>query len=448
MRIINLKIMASILLSFAVTTNVFAEDKLSDPTFILINSKAYGLYLKGNYNSAFAVYKKGLGLYPQSPSLYDGIGAVYLKKRQFDKAYENFNTASQHDTSNSLYKIHAQDSIYKSHLNKLNTARYLISSAFTFSSNNPVILSNFKNIRENKLHSLEMIYYVCQNPNDLNLSKGNQAFWKREFNKAEQFYQKSIKLRPKNYEAFNNLGLVYLETTATNKAIDNFKKAANLNPKLTQSYNNLGVAYIRLNKFNEANKNFDISIKIDTDYFPAYNNKAVCLIKSIFENIDDSIRYLETIVKLEPSNILAKQSLCQFLLLNESYNAAIAVYKTGLEITQDNFSFLKQYADCLYAAGQYQEAINYYKTAITINAGNSDIFVNMAKAQGKNGNNPDAFTSYKTSLRINPKNANAYKYFGLYLIDQKRKAEAKGLLRKYIQLSPKSYDYPYIKKLI
>ncbi|MDD3013873.1 MAG: tetratricopeptide repeat protein [Candidatus Gastranaerophilales bacterium] len=447
MKLFNIIILA-IVLSFTITANVFADDNISDFNLVSINAKAYGLYLKGNYDFSFAVYKKGLNLYPHSASLYDGIGAVYIKKQQFGQAYKNFNKASLLDTSNSLYKIHAQDSIYKSYINKLNQSRYLFSNAFMLSPLNPVIQKNFENIRKQKHRSLEMIYYVIQNPKDLNLSRGNEAFWKKEFNKAQKFYQKSIKLRPKNYEAFNNLGLVYLETTAINKAVENFKKAANLNPKLAQAYNNLGIAYSKLNKFNEANKNFDMSIKTGKNYFPAYNNKAVCQINSIFENIDPSIRYLETIVKLEASNILAKQSLGQFLLLNESYNAAIIVYKSGLELAYNNFNFLKQYADCLYAAGQYQEAVNYYKKAISINAENSDIFVNLAKAQGKNGDNYDAFVSYQTSLRINPKNANAYKYFGLYLLGQKRKAEAKGILQKYIQLSPKSYDCLYISKLI
>jgi len=456
LKLFNLKIIASILISVVISASALADDKLSDesvqsksdPLLVSINAKAYGFYLKKNYNSAFAVYKKGLQMYPYSASLYDGIGAVYLKKNQYGQAYENFNTASQLDTSNSLYKIHAHESIYRSYITKFNLARYLISKAFILSPNNPVILDNFKSIQENKFHFLEMVYYVCQNPKDLNLSKGNEAFWKNNYNKAEQFYQKSIKLRPKNYEAFNNLGLVYLETSEISSAIDNFKKAANLNPKLAQSYNNLGVAYSRLNKYTESDKNFDISIKTGKNYFPAYNNKAVCLVNNIFENIDTSIRALETIVKLESSNVLAKQSLSQFLSLNESYNASVNVYKTGLEFTQSNFNFLKQYADCLYAAGQYQESINYYKKAISINTKNSDAFTNLAKAQEKNGDNQDALTSYKMALKINPRNAYACKYFGLYLLSQKRNAEARRFLLKYIQLCPQNYDSPYIKTLI
>jgi tetratricopeptide (TPR) repeat protein len=137
LKILNFKIIASIFLAFSLITSTYANDKFSDPTLRSINAKAYGLYVKGNYNSAFAVYKRGLSLYPQSASLYDGVGAVYLKKKQFNQAYENFNKASQLDTSNSLYKIHAQDAIYKSNMNKVNTAKYLLSTAFIFSPVKP-----------------------------------------------------------------------------------------------------------------------------------------------------------------------------------------------------------------------------------------------------------------------------------------------------------------------
>lgn len=441
---LNLKIIISMALSFTLTANVLADDR----SLVSINAQGYGLYIKGNYNSAFTVYKKGLSLYPNSAALYDGIGAVYLKKKNFHQAYQSFNTASQLDTNNSLYKIHAQEAIYKSHINKLNLARQLTSTAFTFAPNNPVIRKNFENIRENKIKSLGMIYYVCQNPRDINLSKGNEAFWKKDFKKAEQLYQKSIKSKHRNYEALNNLGLVYLETASLNNAIDCFKKAANLNPSLAQAYNNLGVVYCKYNNYTEATKNFDMAIKRGENYFPAYNNKAVNLINSIFEHIDASMQCLETIVKLEPNNILAKQSYGLFLSLDENYSSAINVYKSGLNLTQDNFNFIKQYADNLYVAGQYQEAINYYKKAASINNDNSDIFVSLARALEKNGESQEAFTSYQTALRANARNSSAYRNFGLFLLNQKRKSEAKGILSKYVTLAPYNYDTPYIKRLI
>lgn len=444
MKIINSKIVISTILSFTIGTCAFANER----SLISINAKAYGLYLKGNYNSSFAVYKRGLNLYPDSASLYDGIGAVYLKQKQFNQAYNNFNKASQLDNSNSLYKIHAHEAIYKSNINKLNQSKYLISIAYALASQNHDIRKNFENVRENKFKSLESIYYVCQNLKDINLSNGNKAFWKKDFKKAEQFYQKSIKLQPKNYEALNNLGLAYLEMSSVNKAITNFRKASNLNPGLAQAYNNLGIAYMKQNKFDEANRNFGLSIKYGKYYFPAYNNKAVCLARSSFENINISIKYLEPIVKAEPSNIAAKQTLALFLSLNESYNEAINVYKSGLDSTKDNLNYLKLYADCLYEAGQYQDAIIYYKKAVLINAENPNIFVGMARAQEKNNELQNAFASYQTALRIDSRNLDANKYFGLYLLNQNRKAEAKAFLQKYVRLSPNSYDCDYIKKLI
>jgi tetratricopeptide (TPR) repeat protein len=449
------KILTSLILSFIITTNTFAAQKLtnnvSSQTFYntsreALNARAYGLYLKGQTKAALTLYKKGLALYPHSADLYDGAGLVYLKNKQYSRAYDNFAIASQIEPASSIYKIHAHDAIYKSNINKVVKAKYLMSKAFSLAPNNSGIIKNYQYIQENKFRSLEMLYCICSSLKDLNISKGNEAFWKKDFKKAEQFYLKSIKLKKNNYEALNNLGLVYMETASYNNAADYFKKSININPAFYQAYNNLGITNSRLNKFEDAIRAFDLAISMNSAN--AYNNKAVSSLNSILKSIDSSIMTLETIIKTETSNILAKQLLGQFLLLNESYNSAVNVYKSGIEQSSDNYNYLKQYADCLYAAGQYQESVNWYKKAILIDAEKSDIYVNLAKAYDKNNDVQSAFTSYKTSMRLKSNNPNTYKNFGLFLLSQKRNAEAKGYLRKYLQIYPNSFDSAYIKQLI
>lgn len=439
------KLALSFILSFAVVSHSFAVQS-SRPSLEVISAKAYGLYLKGQTNSALILYRRGLALYPKTASLYDGAGLVHVKNKNFSRAYDNFILASQIEPNNSIYKIHAQDSLYKSYISKIVNAKYLMANAFSLAPNNANIAKNYQNIVDNKFRSLEMIYSLSNSQKDINITKGNEAFWGKDFKKAEQFYQKSLKVKPKNYEALNNLGLVNLETASLNVASDYFKNAINVNPVFYQAYSNLGIAYSRLNRADDANRAFDIAVGMGS--VNAQNNKAVNIINNILKNIDPSIAVLDAIVKAEPSNILAKEALGQFLLLNESYSSAISVYKTGIELSLDNFNYIKQYADSLYAAGQYQESINWYKKAILINAENSDIYVNLAKAQDKNNDPQSAFASYKTSLRLKPKNPNASKSFGLFLLSQKRNAEAKGYLKDYLQVYPNSFDSAYIRQLI
>ncbi len=82
--------------------------------------------------------------------------------------------------------------------------------------------------------------------------KGNNALLTKKYNKAILYYKKTIKLRPNDAHAYNNLGNAYKENGNYSRAIDCYHNAIKINPDYASAYYNLGIVYQRNNDFNTA----------------------------------------------------------------------------------------------------------------------------------------------------------------------------------------------------
>ena len=70
---------------------------------------------------------------------------------------------------------------------------------------------------------------------------------------------------------------MYSQIGSFEDSIKNYLKAIKLNPKYFEAYNNIGVAYTSWKKIDKAIKSFDRAIQINPSYAEAYNNKGNAL---------------------------------------------------------------------------------------------------------------------------------------------------------------------------
>ena len=433
----------SVIIIFLIPLQSFAECKDS----AYLNAKAYGYYANGEYDSAISAFKKAIKIYPSYAPLYDGIADSYIKKRQLKKALYNYSKASKLDPANVLYQIHIQEAVYFSYLDNINQAELLITKASSLSSENPIILDNIKKIQNNNFESLKLMTNVYQNSSDVNLSKGNSCLKDKDYKNAIKFYILSAS-KNGNFEAYNNIGVAYLGLNKPKNASMYFKKALISNANPSYVYNNLGIIYFNANNLSLAIKYFNFAIKTQDSNPAAHNNKAVCNLKNIFKNIDKPIKRLNIITGDNPDNVAGLKLLGEFYYLAEKYNLASTTFKSIVDLNNDNIFFLEKLADSYLANGEYQHAITYYKKYTSSSSSNADVYVDLARAYEKNEDFLNAFSSYQTALRVDSKNPYAYKYFGYFLLSQKREQEAKGILRKYLELSPTAYDYVFVQNSI
>ena len=75
-----------------------------------------------------------------------------------------------------------------------------------------------------------------------------------EYGKALKDFQKSVKLDPKNFKAFNGMGYAYRKTGDYEKALQNYDEALKLSPNFPDAIEYRGEAYLNLNRLEDAKK--------------------------------------------------------------------------------------------------------------------------------------------------------------------------------------------------
>lgn len=71
---------------------------------------------------------------------------------------------------------------------------------------------------------------------------------KKGYSGAQQMFEKVVALQPTNFEAHFNLGIIYFETGALNASVGEFNKAASLNPYSEDVHLNLASIYAKKNE--------------------------------------------------------------------------------------------------------------------------------------------------------------------------------------------------------
>ena len=104
---------------------------------------------------------------------------------------------------------------------------------------------------------------------------------KKDFNKALEYYEKGIKIDPKEAVIYNNIAILFYNNwfSGNAKKIENlYKKSISLNENIPETYNNLGNLYKDINKYDDAIKNYEEAIKKDKKFSFAYLNLATTYI--------------------------------------------------------------------------------------------------------------------------------------------------------------------------
>ncbi len=117
--------------------------------------------------------------------------------------------------------------------------------------------------------------------------------------------EKSLKSKPKDKVAWNNLGFIYKRMGKLDKAIRCFDNALKLDSEYAETWNNKGDAFYKLGKLQEAINCFERAIDIQPRYEKAWYNKAVAL-EALGED-DESLDHIDMVLSINPAHESGKQ---------------------------------------------------------------------------------------------------------------------------------------------
>ena len=91
--------------------------------------------------------------------------------------------------------------------------------------------------------------------------------------KAIEYLNEAIKLKPDYAEAYNNRGNIYNSLGQHQRAIEDLNEAIRLKPDFAMTYNNRGANYNNLGQYQRAIEDFNETIRLKPDYAIAYSNR-------------------------------------------------------------------------------------------------------------------------------------------------------------------------------
>lgn len=155
---------------------------------------------------------------------------------------------------------------------------------------------------------------------------------------------------------------------------------------------------------------------------------------------DDSVRYFQKALDLDPGHALSHYNLGFVLYFGKSLFGA-AINEFELAITRD-----KKMAPAYYALGHAQfhgnrnpdEAWNNLETAAQLDPSLAQVYNTMGLIEIKREDWKKAIECFKKAISINDKFDSAYCNLSIALIYQGRNSEALGCAKKYAELNPHS----------
>ena len=109
--------------------------------------------------------------------------------------------------------------------------------------------------------------------------KGNEHYYKKEYEEAIRNYDKAIRINPKYAAVHNNKGRSLYHSKRYKEAIECSKRAVELDRKYPDAWMNIGRSLYKLGKYEEAIENLDKAVELVPHYAYALNKKGLALLK-------------------------------------------------------------------------------------------------------------------------------------------------------------------------
>ncbi len=274
-----------------------------DPNFLSAVDRLARIFQKEGMNQKAIQYYHKLARHEPSSGLFGMIGMLYFQQKDYPLAIDYFQKAYNLDSNNTAIK------------NNSLTAYHLWASDL-IKNGNPNDAISILNQALVRFPSSRVIYY------DLGVAYD----YKKEYEKAIEYYKKSLELEPSFEPAkkdiatcLNNIGAEQIQNKNFPKGIEFCRQALLWDPSCWQAKKNLEIANLELGRQ-----------------------------KQELGLMDEAIIYYKSTIELNPNNIDAYVGLGDAYYEKGLYNESIEFYQNALKIdpnlqyARDGIAFIKR----------------------------------------------------------------------------------------------------------
>jgi tetratricopeptide (TPR) repeat protein len=175
---------------------------------------------------------------------------------------------------------------------------------------------------------------------------------------------------------FNSRGNVHLSNRNYDRAIDDYNETIRIDPKYAIGFHNRGLAYLRKGRLDPAIEDFGAAIRLNPKYTSAFINRALAyqekaqwdfnayLAEGVYE--DRAIQDLDEAIRLDPNNATAFRNRGFVNSRRQRYDRAIQDFDEAIRLNANVAAAFSGRAYALRFVGQYERAIADYRQALTL----------------------------------------------------------------------------------
>ncbi len=366
------------------------------------NGRGAAYFEKGDYEHAIADYTEAIKLDPKFAAAYGNRCFAYYLKHDYDGAITDCNHAI------------AIDPQYYLAYNTRGIA-YAVKKDY-----DKAIADYTEAIKLNPRFALAY------------RNRGLAYAAKNDFDRAITDYTQAIKVDPKYPPVYDDRGQAYRNKGDFDRAIADFNSAIALNPKNTSYYIDRGNAYYAENHFDQAIADYTSAMTIDPKDAVAYFNRG--LAKSHEKDYAGAITDYTSAIALDPKDTAYYDDRGDAYFAKSDYDHAIADYTSAIALNPKNTSYYidrgnaykskgdhdRKYATHNQAIADYNQAIADYSQAIALDSKNTIAYNNRGNTHLAKGAFDSSFAEYDRAIAdygqaivIDPKYAFAYANRGL-----------------------------------
>jgi superkiller protein 3 len=269
------------------------------------------------------------------------------------------------------------------------------------------------------------------------ITEANAYFAQGAVSQARETLQRAVQFNPKSAVAHGNLGVALGTAGDFDGQIAEERKAVELEETNAEAHLNLAWALARKEGWTEAQREYKRALTLKPDLIEAELGKALADAKvgksklaiqdlnkakethagaawpyiglgSIYSDqkkYDDALAALKEAVKLEPSNMEARQRLADLYLRRFEWNEAAEQYREALKLAPYDFSCYMGLGLACQKSGQNEEALKAFKTAAGIAPKSATVHASLSMVLEHMGRQHEAETEARLALRLDPRQA-------------------------------------------
>ncbi len=365
-------------------------------------------------------YRKVLETNPQNALAFFRLGSLKFREKKYSEAAELYQKSANLDGNN--YKAAINLGITKFRLGDNAAAKRSLESALK----NPLLQKDNVGLC-NAYSQLGKIYDAS----------GDKVRAIENLTKAVSYN--------KNAADLNQLASLYEETGNPSKAKEYYQAAIATKDDFYEARFNLGLIYYKERNFKEAFSQYSAAINVNGNFIPAIIQAGKCQME--LGNADEAKNYFDKAIRIDPNHPTANLELARYYKNKGSSKEAISFAQNALSVAKANDDKIIAYNELglIYLKWKmYDEGEKALLGARSLQPSNPEVLGNLLNLYLAKDDFEKAVEIDETLLKINKNDFPTYEKLGNLYLKLGKKAEAKDILTKLLELNP---NYPNKSKV-